>query len=101
MFIIINYIYFGSIFAMGSLKGSMLFNTIILNIFDLMGYLLVDIVCSNVKKRTFYLIDFSIIFMTVFGFHFFPIPDNCDGCYQQYFSLFFLALIRICAALNL
>jgi len=49
-----NYTYFGSVFAMGTLKGDFYTNTLILTFVDLIGYISIDIVCSKVERKTFF-----------------------------------------------
>jgi len=77
-----NYTYFGSVFAMGTLKGDLFTNTLILTFVDLFGFISIDFVSSKVERKTFFFISYIMVIMTLVGFYLFELPDNCNGCYQ-------------------
>ena len=72
-----NYTYYGSVFGLNALGGSLLFNSIFSAAADVVGSLLAGWWTNNLNRRTHFAICQVLIIFCGFGFAVFPVPSKC------------------------
>jgi hypothetical protein len=74
-----NYCYYGSIFGLEALKGSIYFNSIFSAGADLIGYTFVAWTLENVRRKVVFMTTLSMIvaISVVVGFNFIAVPYAC------------------------
>ena len=74
---IFNYCYYGSIFAINALKGSIYFNSTLSTIADIIGSICIGCSLNNFKRKKVIIYSFSVIIIASFSLYFIEIPTNC------------------------
>jgi Na+/melibiose symporter-like transporter len=72
-----NYVYYGSIFGLEALKGSIYFNSIFSALADIVGYFLVSITLAKIRRRVVFSVTLTLIMLASLAFYFIVIPDPC------------------------
>jgi len=72
-----NYTYYGTVFGLNALGGSLLFNSIFSAAADVVGAFSAGPFTTNLNRRTHFAICQVIIIFCGFGFWFFTVPDEC------------------------
>ena len=78
IFGIVHYCYYGSIFGIKALKGSIYFNSTFSAIADLIGYILIGCTLNNFKRRTVFFWCFIITVLAAISFYFVKVPEECE-----------------------
>jgi hypothetical protein len=78
IFLCLNYTYFGSLFGVEALKGSIYFNSMILASGDIISFLFVDVIASNFKRRTVFIVCFFFVIVFSLSIYFIHVPKACE-----------------------
>jgi hypothetical protein len=74
-----NYVYYGSVFGLSSLKGNIYFYSIFSTIGDLAGFVLISVTLSKCKRKHVFFVSFVAITLASFSFFFIKVPGSCDN----------------------
>ena len=72
-----NYVYYGSVYGLEALKGSIYFNSIFSAVADLIGNLCVGCTIQKFKRRHVFISMALLMMVSSFSFFFIIIPDDC------------------------
>ena len=84
IFGIANYVYYGSVFGLEALKGSIYFNSLFSAGADIIGYLLISYTLAKFKRRTVFWTTLGLIMIFSFSFYFVIVPKKCADDDQDF-----------------
>ena len=94
------YAFFGAVFGIEALKGSIYFNSMFLGISDIIGQALVTPVLRRFKRKPVIYIGYAVIVAIAITFIWVVVPPECsvdmmNFCWQKIFQIAAISLLKI------
>jgi Na+/melibiose symporter-like transporter len=77
LYSISNYVYYGTVFGLEALKGSIYFESLFSSGASMIGYLFVKCMLSRFRRRSVFTGTLVLILFTSLAFYLLKIPDAC------------------------
>ncbi len=99
IFLCLNYTYFGSLFGVSALSGSIYLNSFFQSTADIIGPSFVDVTSRKFDRRVVFIVCFIFVVIFSLSIFFVQIPEDCDNdstyCAQKIIQTLLASLIKI------
>ncbi|EAR99579.1 MFS transporter (macronuclear) [Tetrahymena thermophila SB210] len=96
-FFVIQVVYYGITFAMSEIGLNIYLNSIIIAVFELVGFFLSNYIILKFQRKRVTLIGLIAVAIMSFCYIFLKIPEDCAGsgfCYQKVLQIIFAGIMR-------
>ncbi|KAL4427073.1 hypothetical protein ABPG74_021180 [Tetrahymena malaccensis] len=96
-FFVIQVVYYGITFAMSEIGLNIYLNSIIIAVFELVGFFLSNYIILKFQRKKVTIIGLMVVTIISFCYIFLKIPEECAGqgfCYQKILQIIFAGTMR-------